>query len=32
MDRTTIATILWIAAAVILVLYMLRRRKRKALR
>lgn len=29
MDNQTIATILWIAAAVVLVLYILRRRSRK---
>jgi hypothetical protein len=29
MDNQTIATILWIAAAVVLVLYIMRRRSRK---
>lgn len=29
MDNTTLATILWIAAAVILVLYVMRRKARK---
>jgi hypothetical protein len=29
MDKATLATILWIAAALVFVLYMLRRRSRK---
>ena len=29
MDKATLATILWIAAAVVLVLYIMRRRSRK---
>jgi LPXTG-motif cell wall-anchored protein len=32
MDNTTLSAILWIAAGLILVLYLLRRRKRRSLR
>jgi len=32
MDQSTIMTILWIAAGLVLVLFILRRRKRKLLR
>jgi LPXTG-motif cell wall-anchored protein len=32
MDNTTLSAILWIAAGLILVLYLLRRRKRRTLR
>jgi LPXTG-motif cell wall-anchored protein len=30
MDQTTLQTVLWIAAAIILVLFVMRRRKRKS--
>jgi LPXTG-motif cell wall-anchored protein len=32
MDNTTISTILWIAAAIVLFLYLARRRKRRTMR
>jgi LPXTG-motif cell wall-anchored protein len=32
MDNTTLSAILWIAAGLILVLYLMRRRKRRTLR
>ena len=32
MDNITLSTVLWVAAALILVLYIMRRRKRRSLR
>ena len=32
MDNTMLSTVLWIAAALILILYIMRRRKRRSLR